>query len=253
MLNFLYKKNIYLAILSMFFLLCSNYISVAESKNFIVVIDPGHGGIDSGAIGKNGTLEKNVTLNFAKRLHEKLKKYQDIKTYLTRNSDIFINLTDRMNIARDLGADLFISIHADTIDIKNIRGITIYTSSKISSDLISQKLSETQNQVNFLLGIPPSYNTVVPSILLELTRRENQQKSIKIAHTIIKNIKKNFLLNNNPHRQANFQVLSAPDFPSILLELGYLSNEEDKKLLNNDEWLNKLAESLADAIASFKK
>lgn len=249
-------KKLFFSLCLMFFTTISISSSLAEAngegnKSFVVVLDPGHGGIDSGAVGTNGTLEKHVTLSFAKNLESKLKKHSHIKVFLTRQSDVFVNLTDRMITGRNLGADLFISIHADSIDSPSVRGTTIYSSSSKHSDVMSEKLSHSQNQAGLLLGIQPSYSSAVPNILLDFTRRESKQKANLFSELAITYLDGKIQLNTNPIRQANFHVLSAPDFPSVLIELGYLSNKHDENLLKDEEWMDKIANLLAESIVLF--
>ncbi|BBL53420.1 N-acetylmuramoyl-L-alanine amidase [Bartonella quintana] len=221
-------------------------------SNFRVVIDPGHGGIDGGARGITGILEKDVTLAFARALRDELKKDSHTTVVLTRDSDIFLKLSERVKKAQELGADLFISIHADSIDMHSLRGATVYTISDKASDAIAKSLAESENKVDLLDGLPAEESLEVTDILLDLTRRETHTFSINFANSVIANLSKSHInLINNPHRYADFQVLKAPDVPSILIEIGYLSNKEDEELLNNPQWRKQMAASIAHSIRQF--
>ncbi|KEC60162.1 hypothetical protein O93_00299 [Bartonella quintana JK 19] len=221
-------------------------------SNFRVVIDPGHGGIDGGARGITGILEKDVTLAFARALRDELKKDSHTTVVLTRDSDVFLRLSERVKKAQELGADLFISIHADSIDMHSLRGATVYTISDKASDAIAKSLAESENKVDLLDGLPAEESLEVTDILLDLTRRETHIFSINFANSVIANLSKSHInLINNPHRYADFQVLKAPDVPSILIEIGYLSNKEDEELLNNPQWRKQMAASIAHSIRQF--
>ncbi|WP_051149113.1 N-acetylmuramoyl-L-alanine amidase family protein [Bartonella birtlesii] len=221
-------------------------------RNFRVVLDPGHGGIDGGAQGISGILEKDVTLAFAYVLRDELEKDSHITVALTRDSNIFLRLSERVKKAQELNADLFISIHADTINLHSLRGATVYTISDKASDAIAKSLAENANKVDLLDGLPADKTLEVTDILLDLTRRETHAFSVNFADSVVSNLSKNNInLINNPHRYADFQVLRAPDVPSVLIEIGYLSNKEDEELLNNPQWRKKMALSIAHSIRQF--
>ncbi|EJF86000.1 N-acetylmuramoyl-L-alanine amidase [Candidatus Bartonella washoeensis] len=225
---------------------------ISLTHNFRVVLDPGHGGIDGGARGGSGVLEKNVTLAFARALRDELKKDSHTTVLLTRDTDVFLRLSERIKKAQEFAADLFISIHADTIDVHSLRGATVYTISDKASDAIAKSLAESENKVDLLDGLPAEELFEVTDILIDLTRRETHTFSVNFANSIIANLSKsNINLINNPHRYADFQVLKAPDIPSVLIEIGYLSNKEDEKLLNNPEWRKQMATSIAHSIRQF--
>ncbi len=223
-----------------------------STRNFRVVLDPGHGGIDGGARGISGILEKDVTLAFARVLRDELKKDSHIMVTLTRDSNIFLRLSERVKKAREFGADLFISIHADTINVHSLRGATVYTISDKASDAIAKSLAESENKVDLLDGLPADESLEVTDILIDLTRRETHAFSVNFANSVVSNLLKNNInLINNPHRYADFQVLRASDIPSVLIEIGYLSNKEDEKLLSNPQWRKQMATSLAYSIRQF--
>ncbi|WP_375651947.1 N-acetylmuramoyl-L-alanine amidase [Bartonella sp. LB28NMGDW] len=220
--------------------------------NFRVVLDPGHGGIDGGARGVTGVLEKDVTLDFARALRDELQKDSHITVALTRDSNIFLRLSERVKKAQEFDADLFISIHADTIDLHSLRGATVYTISDKASDAIAKSLAENENKVDLLDGLPADETLEVTDILMDLTRRETHTFSVNFANSVISSLSKNHInLINNPHRYANFQVLRASDIPSVLIEIGYLSNKEDEKLLNDPHWRKQMAASIAHSIRQF--
>ncbi|WP_375634669.1 MULTISPECIES: N-acetylmuramoyl-L-alanine amidase [unclassified Bartonella] len=220
--------------------------------NFRVVLDPGHGGIDGGARGVTGILEKDVTLDFARALRDELQKDSHITVALTRDSNIFLRLSERVKKAQEFDADLFISIHADTIDLHSLRGATVYTISDKASDVIAKSLAENENKVDLLDGLPADETLEVTDILMDLTRRETHTFSVNFANSVISSLSKNHInLINNPHRYANFQVLRASDIPSVLIEIGYLSNKEDEKLLNDPHWRKQMAASIAHSIRQF--
>ncbi len=220
-----------------------NEVSKAP-KPFTVVIDPGHGGIDSGAESASGILEKNVTLMFAQQLREQLSKLPGLRVEMTRNGDEFLRLTERVRIARQYEADLFISLHADTINSGNIRGATVYTVSDKASDAESRAMADRENRSDAVAGITFDNETPeIADILMDLTRRETHTFSLSFAKTVVKSLKKDVNMINNPHRFAGFQVLRAPDVPSVLVEIGYLSNEEDEKLMLDPVWRGHVAET----------
>ncbi|WP_273788925.1 N-acetylmuramoyl-L-alanine amidase [Bartonella sp. ML70XJBT] len=227
-------------------------LPLIPAQNFRVVLDPGHGGIDGGARGVTGILEKDVTLDFARALREELQKYPHISVILTRDSNVFLRLSERVKKAQEFGADLFISIHADTIDVHSLRGATVYTISDKASDAIAKSLAESENKVDLLDGLPADETLEVTDILLDLTRRETHTFSVNFANSVISSLSKSHInLINNPHRYANFQVLRASDIPSVLIEIGYLSNKEDEKLLNDPHWRKQMALSIAHSIRQF--
>jgi N-acetylmuramoyl-L-alanine amidase len=222
------------------------------NKRFSIVLDPGHGGIDGGAEGLNGTVEKSITLAFALELRAKLAESGNYDVYMTREKDDFLRLDERVRIAREHEADLFISIHADTIRLKGIRGATVYTVADKASDAEAQALADRENLSDQLAGIKiEDENHEVADILIELIKRETHGFSLNFARTLLSKLSDTIGLINNPHRYAGFRVLKAPDVPSVLLELGYLSNPEDEEQLRDANWRGKAAQSIADAIAAF--
>ncbi|OPB31679.1 N-acetylmuramoyl-L-alanine amidase [Bartonella sp. AR 15-3] len=225
---------------------------ISSESHFRVVLDPGHGGIDSGAKGFTGVLEKNITLVFARALREELKKDSNIQIILTRDSDEFLRLSERVKKTQDFDADLFISIHADSINIPSLRGVTVYTLSDKASDAIAKSLADHENKVDFLDGLIAEEAAEVTDILIDLIRRETQIFSVDFANRVILNLSKNKInLINKPHRYADFLVLKASYIPSILIEIGYLSNKEDEQLLNDSQWRKKMVTAIANSIRQF--
>lgn len=227
-------------------------VAAASSHRFTIVIDPGHGGIDGGAESSGGTVEKNVTLAFATELRDKLAASGKYDLFMTREKDEFLRLDERVRIARQHAADLFISVHADTINLKGIRGATVYTVSDKASDAEAQALADRENLSDQLAGIEIKNDSPeVTDILIDLIRRETHSFSMSFANTLVGQLSSSVDLINNPHRFAGFRVLKAPDVPSVLVELGYLSNAEDEAQLLNPKWRDKATQSIADAVKIF--
>ena len=219
---------------------------------FTVVIDPGHGGIDSGAVGKIGTLEKDVVLRFSKTLSDLIKASGPYDVVLTRDDDVFLTLRQRLAINRRQKADLFISIHADSFKDRSIRGFTVYTLSKKASDKLAEQLAESENSVDLRAGVVEVSDTeAITDILIDLTTRETKTLSKQFSRVLVGQLQSEIRMNKNPIRSAAFGVLKAPDVPGVLLELGYLSNLEDEKLLKDDKWHDKAAKAVAEAVGEF--
>ncbi|CAK7255727.1 MULTISPECIES: N-acetylmuramoyl-L-alanine amidase [Shinella] len=221
---------------------------------FVIAVDAGHGGIDNGARGGvTKTEEKHVTLAFARQLTEALNALPGTRAILTRDKDEFLSLSQRVQLARNEGANLLISIHADTLKQKDIRGATVYTISDKASDSLAASLAERENLSDQIAGISfVDEPAEVADILLDLTRRETQAFSINLAQSVVSNFKDQVLLINNPHRHAGFRVLTAPDVPSILLELGFMSNKDDEQLLIDPAWQKKVAGLVAKAVEQYR-
>lgn len=225
-----------------------------RQSDFVIAVDAGHGGIDAGAKGGvTGTDEKVITLTFAKELSDRLNRIGGIKAFLTRDDDTFLALSERVTLARQQHANLFISVHADTLKQKGIRGATVYTISDRASDRMAQDLAERENLSDQIAGVAQQHSQPeVADILLDLTRRETQAFSVTLAENIVKSFEGQIGLINNPHRYAGFQVLRAHDVPSVLLELGFLSNPDDEKLLLDEKWREKVADTLAVAVTRYR-
>ncbi len=224
---------------------------LGSAHQFTVMIDPGHGGIDSGAESAGGTLEKNVTLAFGRELRDALMKNKNLNVLMTREDDTFLRLGERVRLARQHEADLFISLHADTIRHKDIRGATVYTLSDKASDDVAKAMAERENNSDASAGIYNEEAPVVHDILMELTQRETHSFSLNFANGLIGSLQGEVNLINNPHRFAGFQVLRAPDVPSVLVEIGYLSNKDDEKLLVDAKWRKLAAERISEAVVNY--
>ena len=223
-------------------------VSKSNSKR-IIVLDPGHGGQDPGAIGVSGVYEKNITLAMAKELKKILEKDGDYKVYLTRNRDVFIPLRERVKIARRYKADLFLSIHADSALNKNAKGLSVYTLSETASDKEAAALAERENKADVIAGLNfAEHSKEVSDILINLAQRETMNRSSEFANFMVQEMRKSVKLLDNTHRFAGFAVLKAPDVPAVLLEMGYLSNRTEEKLLRQASYRRKLAKSASAAI-----
>ncbi|WP_374307140.1 N-acetylmuramoyl-L-alanine amidase [Methylocella sp.] len=219
----------------------------------VVMIDPGHGGIDHGA-SVNGLVEKDIVLDFAQALAERLRTDGRFEPVLTRSDDTFVALDERVRLARERGAALFVSIHADTLaEAAGVAGATVYTAAERASDAAAAKLAEKENQADALAGVerPEAGAADVSDILNELTRRETRVYGHLFARTLLNYWKVSSRLNKNPLRSAGFRVLMAPDVPSILLELGYLSNEQDDAALQSPQWREAAIARVAEAVDAF--
>ncbi len=218
---------------------------------FIIVIDPGHGGIDPGAIGKNGTPEKTIVLAFAKELEQKLDRGR-YNVVLTRTGDSFLSLKERVRIARKNKADLFLALHADVVRGGTVRGATVYTLSDTASDTEAEALAHAENRADLIAGVDLAEESEeITGILIDLALRETKNHSLVFARTMVESLDPVIEMTGRPMRSAGFLVLKAPDVPSALLELGYLSSQADEKLLNSQKWRAKAAGAVVRAIDNF--
>ncbi len=223
-----------------------------ERAQKVIVIDPGHGGVDPGAIGASGVYEKNITLAAAREFRDILQKSGKFKVVLTRDRDIFLPLRDRFEVARRHQADLFISLHADSIKSPNVRGLSVYTLSEKASDSEAAALADKENKADIIAGIDLSHESVeVTNILIDLAQRETMNFSSRIAEHLIEELKRDVKLLPRSHRFAGFAVLKAPDVPSILIEMGYLSNAEEERLLRQASYRGKLGKALERTLDGF--
>jgi N-acetylmuramoyl-L-alanine amidase len=221
-------------------------------RRFTIVLDPGHGGIDGGAESAGGTVEKSITLDFALELKRELEKSSQFRVVMTRDDDKFLRLDERVRIARQNQADLLISIHADTIRLRGVRGATVYTLSERASDAEAAALAARENLADQLAGVVVEEESAeVADILADLIRRETHSFSIRFARSLIDEMTDKVELINNPLRSAGFRVLRAPDVPSVLVELGYLSNPKDEAQLLDPRWRMKAVTSIGAAVARF--
>lgn len=219
----------------------------------VVVIDPGHGGIDNGTQ-SGGESEKNLVLAFGLALRDKLEKAGKYRVVMTRDDDTFIPLSDRTKIARNLKAALFVSIHADALPKAegDAQGATIYTLSDKASDAEAQRLADAENRADAIAGFNLAEEpTDVADILIDLTQRETRTFSNRFARLLMGEMKSSVRMHKHPLKSAGFRVLKAPDVPSVLVEIGYVSNKGDLEHLVSEGWRSKAVGSMAQAIDGF--
>lgn len=218
----------------------------------VVYLDAGHGGVDMGAVGGKDVYEKTIVLDFARQVAAHLTRGGKVKPMLTRADDVFIPLAERVKIARQGGAALFMSIHADTLNEASVHGATVYTISDRASDAEAARLAAKENAADRAGGLADSEDVVdVNDILFDLTRRESRAMSHVFAQGLVAAWRFAGDLNKNPVRSAGFVVLKAPDVPSVLLELGYLSSVHDIARLTSVEWRDQATAKVAEAIERY--
>lgn len=228
----------------------------ADSKP-VIVIDPGHGGIDPGAVGAGNLLEKNLVLAVAKRVQAQLAATGNYDIVMTRTRDVFISLNDRLKMSRKAGADLFISIHADSIEqtyAQSIKGATVYTLSERASDAEARAIAEKENASDLIAGLDVAKgeeNDDVKNILIDLMKRETANFSAEFSRTLVRSLKSKISLSRDPERAAAFKVLRQTHAPSVLVELGYVSNPEESRQMQASEWQDKVAASIAGAVNAY--
>jgi len=222
------------------------------SRKPVIVIDPGHGGVDPGAIGVSGTYEKSITLAAARQLKSRLAATGKYKAILTRNRDVSLRLRNRILVARRAGADIFVSLHADSIGNRNTRGLSVYTLSENASDKEAAALADRENKADLIIGMDLSNESSdVLNILIDLAQRESLNRAARLAAHLITQLRKVVNLLRNTHRFAGFTVLKAPDIPSVLVEMGYLSNRVDEKALLQPSYRLKLVSSIVQALDKY--
>ena len=216
----------------------------------LVVIDAGHGGVDPGAISPlDGRREKDVTLKIAKAIRDELVQSGRVRVALTREDDRFLVLQERFGIARKLRADLFISIHCDSVGSGNASGASVYTLSEVASDKESAKLAARENKADIISGINLGGTSAdISSILIDLTQRETMNNSASFARLLGREAQPLMPVKPNFHRMASLMVLKAPDMPSILFETGYISNPRDADFIDSAEGRRKIAQSIERAV-----
>src|SRR5215472_476741 len=218
----------------------------------MIVIDPGHGGIDPGAVSPSGNYEKDIVLATAGLLASQLAAAHRYRVLLTRSTDEFIPLRDRVARARAWKADLFLSIHADALPETEMRGLSVFTLSAQASDREAAALAVSQNRADLVGGVDLSRQPRdVGKILLDLTRRQTSNLSITLARNLVDQLGREVVLLERPHRSADFAVLTAPDIPSALVELGCLSNPTEQRLLQQRAYQQRLARGLVRAVETF--
>jgi N-acetylmuramoyl-L-alanine amidase len=216
----------------------------------LVMLDPGHGGKDPGAIGVSGTYEKQVALATAQELKRQLEIGGRYRVELTRARDVFIPLDDRVGRAQQRGAVLFVSMHADALpDDPGVRGASVYTLANAASDPQTAALAKRENSADRFLGnafhdTPPE----VARILASLVRQETRTGSARIAHTLVQSLDRELPMLPNPARHAGFEVLKAADIPSVLVEMGFMSNAQDEAALRKPEHRKLVAQAMKRAV-----
>jgi N-acetylmuramoyl-L-alanine amidase len=220
----------------------------------VVVIDPGHGGVDNGTQAATGESEKSLVLDFAKALRDRIEKSGKFRVVMTRDDDTFVPLGDRVKIARTNMAALFVSIHADALPKRegDAQGATIYTLSEKASDAEAEKLAEAENKADAIAGINLTEEPAdVADILIDLTQRETRTFSSRFAKMLATEMKTVARMHKHPLKSAGFKVLKAHDVPSVLVELGYVSNKDDLQHLVSESWRSRTVGSVAQAVDAF--
>ena len=220
----------------------------------LIVLDPGHGGIDNGTKGSGGELEKDIVLAFTQTLREKLEASGKYRVAMTRTDDTFVPLGERVRFARSRSAALFISVHADALPRNEgqAEGATVYTLSENASDAEAARLAEAENKADVIAGVDLTTEPDdVANILVDLAQRETKTYSMQFARTAVGELKSAARLHKHPLKSAGFKVLLAPDVPSVLVELGYMSTKDDLKQLTSATWRARTAQALALAVDSF--
>lgn len=218
----------------------------------LIVIDPGHGGQDPGAISGSGLKEADATLALARTLQSELAASPRLRVAITRSDNTYLPLAQRYEIARRLGADLFISVHADAAPLNQAaRGATIYTLSEVASDREAALLAARENEAGGMGGVDASGDAGVNRILIDLAQRETMIASADFARLLHREAAPLIPFQSNFHRFASFVVLKAPDMPSVLLEAGYLTNAEDEAFIVSEEGRRRIAQGLRKAAETY--
>ncbi len=224
----------------------------ADTSRPLVVIDAGHGGHDPGASGTQGEREKDLTLSLAKALRDQLLANGRVRVAMTRDTDTFLVLEERSDIARRLGADLFISVHADAAQSPAARGATVYTLSDKASDAVAEAMAQRENRANAINGVSlGDKGAVVSSILVDLSRREMRGASIRFGELVVRESAGLMRFHSTPQREAAFIVLKSLDLPSALIEAGYISNVDDARAMRDPAWRKGFARAVAQAAEIF--
>lgn len=223
-----------------------------QGRKPVIVLDAGHGGKDPGTVGAKGTQEKDITFKMATELKALLEATGRYKVVLTRDSDELLALRERIEVARAAGADLFISLHADHISKSDLRGASVYTLSENASDAEAASLAARENKEDLIAGVNlSSQSPMVTSILIDLAQRETKNLSARFASLLTDELAEHTQMVFNSHRFAGFVVLKAPDVPSVLVELGYLSNAEDEEALGSKSHRRALGKAIRKAVDRF--
>jgi len=219
-----------------------------------VVLDPGHGGIDPGTRAPSGELEKNLTLEFTSMLRNKLESTGKYRVVMTRSDDTFVQLSERVRFARQRQAQLLISIHCDALarGSGEAEGATVYTLSDQASDAETQRLADAENRADVIAGVDLAAEPDdIADILIDLAQRETRSFSTHLARNLVNEMRVAAHLHKHPHRSAGFRILKAPDVPSVLIELGYVSNARDLKQLVSESWRSRTGDAIVHAVQTY--
>lgn len=219
----------------------------------VVVIDPGHGGVDPGAVGASGEFEKHIVLAYAKEIKRRLEANGQVKAVLTRERDIFLPLRERVQVARHAEADLFLSLHVNSHESRSIRGFSAYTLSEKASDAEAGALAAKENKADIIGGLNlGTYSDDVQNILIDFAQAKTNEMSVRFARDVmVKEVAQAARMVKRPWRSAGFAVLKAPDVPSVLVELGYVTNRQEERLLRDPAYRRKLSAAIARAVVRY--
>lgn len=224
----------------------------------VIMLDPGHGGIDPGAVGFGNLLEKDLVLTVARKVRAKLAARGRYDVVMTRSTDVFVPLGKRLEMSRQHASDLFLSIHADSIDeaafAQSIKGATVYTLSERASDAEARAMAEKENASDLIAGLDvdgSEESNQVKSILIDLMKRETANFSTEFSRTLVRKMRSSVSLSRDPERAAAFKVLKQTHAPSVLVELGYVSNAEEASLMQSAPWQDKIVASITAAIEAY--
>lgn len=224
----------------------------------VVVIDPGHGGVDPGAVAAKGVYEKDIVLSVARTLVRRLRKTGRFNIKTTRDSDVFVSLDDRLEMSRNSDADLFVSLHADSLGdmsfAQRVRGATVYTLSERASDEHARRMAEKENSSDLIAGLAPATEPLkqdVTDILIDLMKRETADFSADFSRLLVSKLKAAVPISRDPKRSAAFKVLKQTRTPAVLIELGYLSNVKDRKMMQTQAWQAKATQAIAKAVSAY--
>lgn len=220
-----------------------------DPRKFVIAIDPGHGGVDPGAV-REGIEEKDLVLDFSQELANMISASGAYEVFMTRTADEFVSLDDRVRLAREADADLFLSIHVNTVTFGDASGASVNTLSDRASDVASAKLAELENRADASAGLSTFIEEDgVARVLIDLARTDTNARSKLAASSILKHLKTRVrVLRSKPHRHAGFKVLKAHDIPSVLIELGFMSNARDRENIQSEDWRKEAALSILSAI-----
>ncbi|MGZ8329980.1 MAG: N-acetylmuramoyl-L-alanine amidase [Rhodoplanes sp.] len=227
---------------------------VTSDPRPVIVLDPGHGGIDTGTRAASGELEKTLVLEFTLMLRDKLEQTDKYRVVMTRTDDRFVELGERIRLARQRDAQLFISVHCDALRRREgeAEGATVYTVSEHASDAEAARLADAENKADVIAGVNLSAEpNDIADILIDLAQRETKNYSAQFARVLVGELKATARLHKHPLKSAGFKVLTAPDVPSVLIELGYVSSRQDIKQLTSNDWRSQVSDKIVQAVDAF--